>query len=76
MRCFAISVSRLRTERVAHGSVFAENSRNCKSSGFTYLQLKGISCYGKVLIEKVSTLTRTLFALWKTAFYNADECKL
>lgn len=39
-------------------------------------QLKGISCYGKVLIEKVSTLTRTLFALWKTAFYNADECKL
>lgn len=52
MRCFAISVSRLRTERVAHGSVFAENSRNCKSSGFTYLQLKGISCYGKALIEK------------------------
>lgn len=31
-------------------------------------QLKGISCYGKVLIEKVSTLTRTLFALWKLPF--------
>lgn len=53
MRCFAISVSRLRTERVAHGSVFAEKLPKLQIFRI-YLSFswKGISCYGKVLIEK------------------------
>lgn len=71
MRCSATSVSRRQTERDAPNSVSAERRRRsliCQD--LLIFQVKGISCYGKVLMENGAHMDKTVVSFIENVLFT------